>query len=265
MRTFALSSYSRYRTELMGIAIIGVSLLHAMAWAEVDGTLVAKLLEPFARIAFTEGFLFLSGFGLVYSFSKDGNCKRFYLKRVKRLWLPFVLMALPFYLYGLCSGSFTLPRVLAKLTTAYFWIWGNDGMWYISMSVALYLLFPVAYRYMIEGKNEKAALCNTIHIVISCYVVLGALYCFCTDYYNLLQIGITKAPIFFIGMLAAHLAKCNKCLSIKWLVGGGRSAHNTLFSKALVSILDSNLRDGISSACYACRLYSHDEDKFQMS
>ncbi len=138
-------------------------------------------------------------------------------------------------------------------------------MWYISMSVALYLLFPAAYRYMFDGKDEKSVLCNTTHIVTFCYVVLGLLYYFCADYYNLLQIGITKTPIFFIGMLTAHEAKRNKCLTIKWLVGGGSVARDNPFSKALVSILDTNLRDGVSSACHASCLYSHDEDKLQMA
>ena len=48
----------------MGIAILGVMILHGIRWAEIDNTLFNNFVSPFARIAFTEGFIFLSGFGL---------------------------------------------------------------------------------------------------------------------------------------------------------------------------------------------------------
>lgn len=131
--------FSKYRGELMGIAILGVCLLHAFKWAELGDSLIAHAVGPFARIAFTDGFLFLSGFGLYYSFSKNGDLCKFYLKRLNRVLLPYMIMSLPFFLLGLITGNISVSTFLMKLTSLYFWFWGNDGMWYISMSVALYL------------------------------------------------------------------------------------------------------------------------------
>ena len=62
------SVFSKFRQELMGIAILGVCLLHAFGWAGIGDSVISKVVSPFARIAFTDGFLFLSGFGLYYSF-----------------------------------------------------------------------------------------------------------------------------------------------------------------------------------------------------
>ena len=41
----------------MGIAILGVCLLHAFKWAGIGESLIAHTIGPFARIAFTDGFL----------------------------------------------------------------------------------------------------------------------------------------------------------------------------------------------------------------
>ena len=127
----------------MGIAILGVCLLHGFSWANISETAIGHLIRPFAKIAFTDGFLFLSGFGLYYSFTKNGDLRKFYIKRVNRVLLPYMIMGLPFFLLSLITGCISVPTFLLKITSLCFWFLGNDGMWYISMSVALYFLFPV--------------------------------------------------------------------------------------------------------------------------
>lgn len=62
----------------MGVAILGVCIAHALVWSHLDTSIASKILGPFTRIAFTEGFLFLSGLGLYYSFQKNDNIDLFY-------------------------------------------------------------------------------------------------------------------------------------------------------------------------------------------
>ena len=217
-RNFAI--FSKYRGELMGIAILGVCLLHAFKWAELGDSLIAHAVGPFARIAFTDGFLFLSGFGLYYSFSKNGDLCKFYLKRLNRVLLPYMIMSLPFFLLGLITGNISVSTFLMKLTSLYFWFWGNDGMWYISMSVALYLLFPLAYKFLFAQRNELCVVTRTFIIIIACVSACFALYNFAPHYYNMLQIGITKAPMFFIGMLVAWYSCLGRSMTWKHIIGG---------------------------------------------
>ena len=233
-QNFSFSLFSQYRGELMGIAILGVCLLHAFAWAGMGESLVCKAIAPFARIAFTDGFLFLSGFGLYYSFSKNGDRRAFYLKRFNRVFLPYVIMGLPFFLFGLFWGGVSFPKFLLKVTTLYFWLFGNDGMWYISMSVALYALFPFAYRFMFANQTEKASVARGLSLILACILGCLALYHYVPTYYNMLEIGIAKTPMFFIGMLVAYYACHNKVISWKHIFGGGYIAvYNFLVEKAL--------------------------------
>ncbi len=145
------SKISKCRTYLMGIGIIGVMLAHYSAWANIQGT-PSYFCKPFIGLVFTEGFLFLSGFGLFYSFSKNTNKKFFWIKRVNRLWIPFVIMYIPYAIYSICRGEIWVNEIL-ELLTLRFWILGNAGLWYISVTVFLYFLFPFIYRFVISGET----------------------------------------------------------------------------------------------------------------
>ena len=217
---FGFSVFSKFRQELMGIAILGVCLLHAFGWAGIGDSAISKVVSPFARIAFTDGFLFLSGFGLYYSFSKNGDLRQFYLKRVNRVLLPYMIMGLPFFLLSLITDNISLSTFLLKLTSLYFWFWGNDGMWYISMSVALYFLFPIVYRFLFIKQKELVILAKTLLVIITCIAVSFVLYALAPHYFSMVQIGITKAPMFFIGMLVGCYSWLGRSMSWKHIVGG---------------------------------------------
>ena len=217
----------------MGLSIIGVCLLHVFTWAGIEGNLIAKLLKPFARIAFTEGFLFLSGFGLYYSFSKNGDLRQFYLKRVNRVLLPYMIMGLPFFLLSLIAGNISLSTFLLKLTSLYFWFWGNDGMWYISMSVALYFLFPVVYRFLFIQQKEQVVLVKTLLVVTICIAVSYVMYALAPHYFSMVQIGITKAPMFFIGMLVAWYSCLGRSMTWKHIIGGDFVKYYLLAKKSV--------------------------------
>lgn len=205
----------------MGIAILGVCLLHAFKWAGIGESLIAHAVGPFARIAFTDGFLFLSGFGLYYSFRKNGDLRKFYTKRVNRVLLPYMIMGLPFFLLGLITGDISVSDFLLKFTSLYFWFYGNDGMWYISMSVALYFLFPVVYRFLFLKQKEQVILAKTLLVIITCVAVSFVLYDLAPHYFSMVQIGVTKTPMFFIGMLVGWYSCLGRSMSWKHLLGGG--------------------------------------------
>lgn len=230
----------------MGIAILGVCLLHAFKWAGIGESLIAHAVGPFARIAFTDGFLFLSGFGLYYSFSKNGDLRKFYIKRINRVLLPYMIMGLPFFLLGLITGDISVSAFLLKLTSLYFWCFGNDGMWYISMSLALYFIFPVAFKLLFVQQKELIVVARTLLIIMTCVFVCFALCNFAPHYYNMLQIGITKAPMFFIGMLVGWYSCLGRSMSWKHLLGGGILLASTFmlkrYSEVFVPYYDMSYR-----------------------
>ena len=110
-----IRSISYYRTEIMGYAILGVMLAHC----------------------------------------KNSNIKDFFKKRAIRLLIPYVLISLPFFVFtDVIIGKGFFP-FLEHITTISFWIHGNySGMWYISLSVVLYLLYPLIHGFLYEDYNK---------------------------------------------------------------------------------------------------------------
>ena len=224
------SLFSKYRGALMGIAIYGVMILHSIKWAGIEDSLFKQIASPFARIAFTEGFIFLSGFGLYYSFRNNSNLKEFFIKRWYRLMVPFLIMATPFYIYGLyVNGDFI--RFLLNESTLFFWLYGNNGMWYISVSVALYILFPLLYKIIFRTEDNRSVTIRAFSLIILCICSVVAVSIYIPSYYEMVSIGIEKTPMFIIGMLIGYYAVNSYKLTVYHLVGGGVLVILMLFAK----------------------------------
>lgn len=206
------SDISRYRQTLMGVAIFGVMFSHWFGFQSIKSGIPFELSAIVVRLVFTEGFLFLSGFGLYYSFSKNHDIKSFYKRRFIRLYIPFVLLSLPLYSYFLIAREgYGFVDFFSQLTTVYFWFKGNyGGMWYVSLSLMLYLLFPLLYKFLFS-KNSTGSICiRGLCFFIIFYFIIIAIKSLYGDYYGLIKIGIEKIPFFIIGMLFANVVKNEK-------------------------------------------------------
>ena len=102
-----------------------------------------------------------SGFGLFYSFTKDSNIKRFYKKRFANVLIPYLIIAIPYYTYFFVTNRQDLVPVyskslepisslvtyLGRITTIGYWHEGNfNGMWYLSLTILLYLMYPAVHQ-----------------------------------------------------------------------------------------------------------------------
>ena len=215
---FDTKLFSSFRECLMGIAILGVLLLHAFAWTGSEHLYLSKILGPLGRTVFTEGFIFLSGFGLYYSFSNNNNIYVFYKRRVERFFIPFIMMAFPFYFLDFCCGNDSFVLFLLKESSLYFWIYGNNGMWYISIIIFLYMIFPLLYNIIFKYKIYKSILFKIIVLIFITYIIIISIYFINESYYDLIKIGITKIPMFLIGMIMAYMSKENMKLNIYYFI-----------------------------------------------
>ena len=212
---FPFRLISEQRSLLMGWAILFIMLSHAFSpsWANIP------FLHTIAGKGFAlndvGGFLFLSGFGLYYSFQRNSHVLSFYKKRISRLYIPFLIVALPFYIISLLIGEIDLIKFVLSETGFFFFVHGNNGMWYISLSILLYLIFPLIYFILFKrgyvAANAIVALFLSVSIVFFFRLYLPA-------YYGLVAIGLVKIPLFIVGIYAGYLAVNEKVLG---RIGGG--------------------------------------------
>ena len=146
MKKFNLNLISRYRTELMGLATIGIIVCHTKANGVVMPNWLWFIFQ-FGSVG-TAIFLFLSGVGIWYSLRKieyerflGGGVISWYKKRYIKLFIPFLIIALPYYAYmTICEGH-SFWSFIWGITTVEYWISGG-GVWFVSVIAVLYLLSP---------------------------------------------------------------------------------------------------------------------------
>ena len=156
MKEFNLALISKYRTLLMGIGILDVLIWHFANAHQLEG-ISSQFFGTITRFVFTPGFLFLTGFGIYYSYSKDSNIKQFYLRRFSRLVVPFwIIVTSIFVLRYLISGVGNLPYYLGMITTLSFWIPNiSFNYWYIAVIFIFYLFYPLIHYYVFGSYNNR--------------------------------------------------------------------------------------------------------------
>lgn len=192
---------SKYRAQVMGIAILWVMLYHA----KISGFSFPGVAE-WVNLLMQRGnngvdmFLFLSGVGLYFSYTKESVPSSFYKKRLIRVVLPYLIIG------GLFWGLLDLIlrrnpiRFLKDLFLISFWKDGTLRMWFIGLILLLYLAFPVIYRLFF---CKKTGVIFRVACTVGCVVLANALIaCNVPDWYNKVEIALTRIPVFLIGVYA---------------------------------------------------------------
>lgn len=203
---FSLQSVSKCRNLLMGYAILGVLVGHIISFGDVESFGFINAILWLSGLVHTAGFLFLSGFGVFYSLHKRECIWDFYKRRVKRFLLPFLLLALPFYVLVCYVNGYDLLQYLSYISTVEFWLHGNyHGMWYIAVSLLLYIITPpicnlFSWLKVIDIARDIILVCLALGI---CYCVK----CYFPDYYEQECIGLKPLPMFYVGFLFGDLSQ----------------------------------------------------------
>ena len=216
---------SKYRTEIMGYAILGVMLAHIKTIYGFPDTIWAQAIGFICYSVFTGGFFLLSGLGLHSSLCHDNNVKHFYKKRIIRLLVPYWIISTPYFIYiDLITGNGLVP-FLGHVSTLAFWLYGNySGMWYVAASVLFYVVYPFFHRLMYRNKVNPIYILFVIIVLWAAGVFL--LSRFAIPFYEHISIAINKFPLFLIGsLIMLWILKEKSSFSIPELtciiIGGG--------------------------------------------
>lgn len=143
---------NKYRGAIMGIAALWILFFHE--WIPImEGHWKTYAVEVYIKtIGFcgVDFFLFLSGIGLVYAISK-GSVFSFYKRRLQRVFIPFLVMAVILAVRQGWDGSTFFRNVFAiNFYTRDIY----SFLWYVPAILTLYLLFPFYYRLFEKSSNK---------------------------------------------------------------------------------------------------------------
>lgn len=205
---FDLHKISEYRNQLMGFGTIAILLCHATGHEVLMPNYISSILSRGGWGV--DIFLLLSGMGMYYSLEKNGmnNICYWYCKRFKRLLIPYLLIAIPFYFISAYLNGDSLIYFILNVSTLSFWI-NHNGMWFIALIIPLYLGSPILYSC---AKSTYRKFLSMLVLVVCC---------FCLSLMNIsingkvdivisnIQFALIRVPSFLLGLYGAYFVMNN--------------------------------------------------------
>ncbi len=196
---FEISLISKYRKELMGIAIIWITLYHCIADpVEALGIPVLRAILNRGYLG-VEMFLFLSGIGLYHSMHKNDAVRPFYLRRCTRTAIPWLMLSLPYWIVKtLILDKMSFRAMLLNWCGASFWLFGVKSVWYVAFLLVLYALYPLIFR--IQRKRRGIVW----GMIAAAFVLNIVLLTAAPGYYEKTELAFARIPVFLLGSLTGE-------------------------------------------------------------
>ncbi|MDB7951543.1 acyltransferase family protein [Faecalitalea cylindroides] len=194
----------KYRTQIMGIAALGVVLGHSRDIVEWPA--IINSIFGYGGIG-VYIFVFLSAIGLYHSLKSRGrnyNKASFYKRRFARVIVPYCLIAMTWYGIQDLFLNKDILLFIYDVSTLSFWV-EHKGAWYVAMLIPVYLLFPCFYDWAEKRKNIRIILTLVISVIFSfiCSICIP-------DIYGHLAQVFSSVIVYLIGYLYAGFTKSNK-------------------------------------------------------
>ena len=218
MKKFAidLSAISRYRGELMGLAMIFVMLFHV--WMPKSNAMYGLVRCGNVGV---DMFLFLSGIGLWYAWGKRPSLKTFYLRRYIRVYPAWLLMAALYYIPAYIDNpgggySPNVAHLVANILVNWsFWRIDDLTFWFIPAIMMMYTFAP-AYMALIE----RHPVYRWMPVAAMILAVMVKYYPPVSQTVGHVEIFFSRIPIFLIGINCGRWVKERRTLdgSALWLL-----------------------------------------------
>lgn len=220
IKDIELANISRYRGELMGTAMLFVILFHVGLPRE-DAFFGLRRMGNIG----VDIFLFLSGMGLWFSWTKQPSFRHFYLRRFLRIIPAWLLIASLYYIPDYLNLEITGHRghstnfidLIGDITINWdFWLHDELTFWYIPAIMFLYLVSPLYMSLIIK------------HPIYRWLPVMMIMWCILLQYVTPiheavghLEIFWSRIPIFFIGINIAAAVKRKETMdgASIWMIG----------------------------------------------
>lgn len=227
---FNFGSFSYFRNAIYGFAALWIVVFHGVLLANIKAEFDPSIYLIRDSIDMgnigVDVFVFLSGICLYFSYSKKPKLGQFYYKRFVRVYIPYLIMALPYIIYFFVVGQMDVSLMIRTILTINTWTGEIDqvDLWYISAILVFYLLYPLIYHFIFrnnpKGKMTQEKAEFTRMIILTCISIIISVivyYCF-IDAYNVTSRMLSRLTVFIIGTYVGKLVKQKKSFHEAFLI-----------------------------------------------
>lgn len=197
--SMTLGRVCRHRQLLYGFAALAIMIFHMEAQVETFGlprgiTAALTYLKNLGCCG-VEMFLLLSGFGLYRSLERNPSVRRFYLRRVLRVFVPAFIVGSIYF--GLVERDLLDYFAAITFLPCAFW---KGSFWFVGFILAMYLIYPLIYR--LQRKFPCA-----LWILFA----LSIAFTFASEYLPIISEpaflrAMSRIPVFLLGCILAPRA-----------------------------------------------------------
>ena len=195
------SALSKYRSELMGIAILWVMLFHT----GLDFGIRPLNILRATGFGGVDIFIVLSAMGLVVSLThSEQSFFPFMRRRAIRVLPAYFLVMLSHTIFGIVRGTAPLSALFWNSTLLSYWVRAEGSFnWYMSGIFLFYALTPFFFHWMKRTKHRT--------LFASIGILFGiALYRFLIYLDNWFYLDVAyRLPVFFLGLFIGFFV-CDK-------------------------------------------------------
>lgn len=206
LKVFDLSDISKYRSELMGWAIVWIMMLHFTF-------ITIKPLGFIAQYGFAgvDIFMLVSGFGLYFSLDNNNNLRAYFKRRVIRIFPTYYLIGI---IPSLIIFHDNLPNYIFRYSTIGFWTNSLYWEWYIPSIVILYLIAPI-FKKALDSRHITTITFIAIAFLSVSYIIVSHEFVNDKDPHFFL---LYRTPEFIFGMICAHWTQKKTAVKIYYIV-----------------------------------------------
>ena len=188
------SVLSKYRTELMGAAILWVMLFHAVNLAPD-----CQILDWLRAAGFggVDIFILLSSMGLVMSLSRrEQSYSQFMARRAARILPAYYLVMIPYTLFVLLTRGGHWSSLIWNAMLLYYWVRPLGAFnWYVAGAMSFYAITPACFRRLRRSRRRELLTAAGVlfGLVIGRVMMMDGFWYSMDVFY--------RVPIFFLGLL----------------------------------------------------------------
>ena len=185
---------SRYRSELMGVAMLWVMLFHAF---DLD------LGHPFLNLVRGAGFggvdifILLSSMGLALSLTRrEQEYTAFMARRAGRILPAYYVVMVPYTLFLIVTQGVFWSSLLWNASLLYYWMRSAGAFnWYVAGAMTFYALTPFCLTRLRASRNRAGLTLVAIFASLAvCQLLTHEGFWYVVDFFY-------RVPVFFLGLL----------------------------------------------------------------
>ena len=185
---------SRFRTQLMGAAMVWVMLFHAPDLAPPG-----SLPDLFRAAGFggVDIFILLSAMGLSLSLGRrEQDYAAFLARRGERLLPAYFVVMVPYTLCLILAKGATWSSLFWNASLLYYWVRPSGAFnWYVAGAMALYIITPFCFARLRAARHREGL------TAAACAAALALCQLFTHEGYWHVTDLFFRVPVFFLGLL----------------------------------------------------------------